>query len=259
MKLLRSLVLLSVGASLFVASLPISDSSAQQPGWSWPEKSKNLKVLPKDTDAQRLRAVMTGFTRALGVRCNFCHVGKEGQPLGTFDFVSDSIDHKDIARGMMRMTQEINDDLAKFVPASSRDGQRLTVSCYTCHRGVARPRTLGDVLATTYASGGADSALARYRSLRSRHYGASAYDFTEGSLSEVSRQALEKKDFTGAITLLRFNVEQFPESGMAHASLAEAYLAAGDTTQAIAELERAVQLDPRNERNAKLLEQLKKR
>ena len=61
-------VLLVAAAVWGVASWRIVPSSAQAQ-WSWPEKSKNLKVLPKDTDAQRLRMVMGAFTRALGARC----------------------------------------------------------------------------------------------------------------------------------------------------------------------------------------------
>jgi tetratricopeptide (TPR) repeat protein len=267
MKAIRVIAVLGVGSTLVAGAMHVSDSSAQQPAWSWPEKAKNLKVLPKDTDSQRLRAAMTGFTRALGVRCNHCHVGKEGQPLSTFDFASDENHHKEIARGMMRMTDSINADVARIVAAAephdeahgAHHEERVTVACATCHRGVARPRMLSDVLATTYQASGADSTLARYRTLRARYYGSSAYDFTEGSLGEVARRALEKKDYPGAIAMLRFNVEQFPESGFAHGSLAEAYLSSGDTTSAVAELERSVQLDPRNERNAKMLERLKSR
>ena len=33
--------------------------------------------------------VMPGFTRALGVRCSYCHVGEEGESLSTYDFASD--------------------------------------------------------------------------------------------------------------------------------------------------------------------------
>src|SRR5438552_2693789 len=37
------------------------------------EKFTNLKVFPKDISPQELRSTMSTFTRALGVRCNFCH------------------------------------------------------------------------------------------------------------------------------------------------------------------------------------------
>jgi hypothetical protein len=77
--------------------------------WSWPERSENLRVLPDSTSAEELRAVMQSFTRALGVRCSECHVG-QGRDFRTWDFASDAKPHKETARGMMRMTMEINAD-----------------------------------------------------------------------------------------------------------------------------------------------------
>ena len=61
--------------------------TGQAQRFEWPERAKNLKVLPKDLTKDKLQATMIGFTRSLGVRCPFCHVGQEGQPLTTFDFV----------------------------------------------------------------------------------------------------------------------------------------------------------------------------
>ena len=254
MKKLVSVVLTLGVLALGAESFFTATSSAQQPGWSWPEKAKNLKVLPKDTDPQKLRAVMVSFTHSLGVRCTHCHVGKEGQPLSTFDFPSDENRKKDIARGMMKMVDSINVAVQRIVPASQ---DRITVGCVTCHRGVARPRTLTDELAMVYEAMGPDSVAARYRAMRARYYGSGSYDFGEGTLGEVARHALDKKDYPGAIALLKMNVDQYPESGFAHGMLAEAYVASGDTTRAIAELERSMQLDPKNERTERMLKQLK--
>jgi len=118
-----------------------------QARFEWPERAKNLKVLPKDTPKEKLTATMVGFTRALGVRCPFCHVGQEGQPLTTFDFVSDKKPEKDVARGMMRMVRDVNKDLGKMkIPGPSR----VEVQCITCHRGRPRPLTLADELSGVY-------------------------------------------------------------------------------------------------------------
>jgi len=88
-----------------VASFTVlcSASGRGQDTWTWPEKPKNLQVLPKDWTGTRLRPVMTGFTRALGVRCSYCHKGEEGKPLSTYDFASDENPNKNRAREMMRM------------------------------------------------------------------------------------------------------------------------------------------------------------
>ena len=42
-----------------------------------PEKFENLQVLPKDIPRDTLLRVMRGFTAALGVRCDFCHMERE--------------------------------------------------------------------------------------------------------------------------------------------------------------------------------------
>jgi hypothetical protein len=85
---------------------------------------KNLKVLKEGTN---IRATMMSFTTGLGVQCNFCHV--QG------DFASDDNQHKEIARHMITMVEEIN---AKFP-----DG-KAHVSCYTCHRGENEPKMAPD-------------------------------------------------------------------------------------------------------------------
>lgn len=102
----------------------------------WPARITNARVLPADIGSERLRMTMVGFSRALGVRCQFCHVGQEGQPLSSFDFVTDANPHKDVARGMLRMTRRLNEtDLAELLGAS----QAPRVTCFTCHRGSTTP------------------------------------------------------------------------------------------------------------------------
>jgi hypothetical protein len=82
----------------------------------------NLKVLKASTGAE-VRQIMQTFTAALGVQCANCHV--QG------NYVSDENPKKEVARKMIRMTQQIN--------AQFPDGKML-VSCYTCHRGEAQPK-----------------------------------------------------------------------------------------------------------------------
>jgi hypothetical protein len=98
---------------------------------------KNLKVLPKDISGAELISTMKFFTRSLGVRCTFCHVGTEEQPISTYDFASDTKDKKNIARDMMAMVKMLNDKtlpLATGLPDAK-------VTCFTCHRGATKPLT----------------------------------------------------------------------------------------------------------------------
>jgi tetratricopeptide repeat protein/photosynthetic reaction center cytochrome c subunit len=224
-----------------------------QGSWAWPEKGKNLKVLPADMPPDRLRAVMMGFTRSLGVRCTHCHVGEEGKPLSTYDFPSDAKQKKEVARGMLRMLGTINEQLREIQPEKE---DRVNMWCHTCHRGRPRPMSLAEELGKVYAKSGADSTIAHYRSLREEFYGAGSYDFREPALNEIGYKALGGKDVPGAIAVFKLNAQNFPESANVYDSLGEAYLAAGDTAQAISQYQKSLQIEPKNQNAAKTLEKL---
>ena len=83
----------------------------------------NLKVL-KVTTGPEVGQIMRTFTAGLGVQCSYCHV--QG------NFPSDENPKKDVARQMIKMTQVINSNFP--------DG-KMRVTCYTCHRGEAEPKT----------------------------------------------------------------------------------------------------------------------
>ena len=110
------LTLLLCSASLFAQQGRGGGQAAPPPG-----PPKNLKILPADTNIQQ---VMGAFRTALGVQCTYCHVAG--------DFASDENAKKSIARNMLRIAADIN--------AGFPDGQRH-VTCYTCHRGEAVPKT----------------------------------------------------------------------------------------------------------------------
>jgi len=230
-------------ALLALAFLASATLYAQEQ-WTWPEKPKNLQVLPKDFTGQRLRPVMTGFTRALGVRCSYCHIGEEGKPLSSYDFASDQNPNKERAREMLRMLGSINEHLKKITPSSE---PRVNMWCHTCHQGRPRPATLEEELSWSYRKGGIDAATARYRELRGRYYGKAAYDFSERSLNTFGHDLLEKGDHTAAITVFAINAAEFPLSGNVWDSLAETYLAAGKKELAEIYYRKSLEIDPQNE------------
>lgn len=220
-----------------------SGSALAEEKWSWPDKGKNLQVLPKDFSAERLRAVMTGFTHSLGVRCSHCHVGQEGKPLSTFDFASDQNPNKDRAREMYRMLGDINGHLKKIQPSGPK---RVNMWCHTCHQGKPRPTTLAEELDLAREQGGVSAALTRYNELRKRYEDKGAYDFSEAGLNTYGYDLLEAKDFDGAIAFLRANTVQHPGSSNAWDSLGEAYLAAGKKELARIAYSKSLELDPDN-------------
>jgi len=182
------------------------------------EKFTNLKVLPKDVSPEELRATMGQFTRALGVRCNFCHAAKAGEQ--RLDFALDDKPEKKTARAMMQMTHDLND---KYLGAlEDRGNPPVKVGCFTCHHGTNRPRTLQDVLKTAYAHGGVDSTRARYSSLHDRYYGSAAYDFGEVPLADVAQSLADSGHVADAVNLLAMNVDMNPKSTFAQRQLAAA-------------------------------------
>jgi tetratricopeptide (TPR) repeat protein len=237
---------------LLAALLPASGLSQDE--WKWPDKPKNLQVLPKDWTGKRLGPVMKGFTSSLGVRCTHCHVGEEGKPLSTYDFASDANPNKDRAREMYRMLGDINDHLKKIQPSAEK---RVNVWCHTCHRGRPRPTTLGEEMGEKYEEKGIDAALAQYADLKKKYYGRGTLDFGEKSLNDFGYDLLEKNDTAGAIRILKLNAEQYPESPNAWDSLAEAYLRAGNSGMAEQYYEKVLVLDPGSENAKKMLKQIR--
>src|ERR1700732_4713977 len=118
--MLRSVLVKIVGVTLVTAFMALPAKS--QDRWSWPEKPSNIQVLPKDWPGSRLQPVMIGFTRALGVRCSYCHKGEEGKPLSTYDFASDENSNKNRAREMYRMRERITDNLRTIQPGGEHAG-----------------------------------------------------------------------------------------------------------------------------------------
>jgi hypothetical protein len=91
---------------------------------------KNIQVL-KGVPADKLLQTMKYFTRALGVRCEHCHVTAAGSQIPGFGaFSKDDIEAKQTARKMIQMVGAINQDFF-----SGKTGP----TCWTCHRGNVKP------------------------------------------------------------------------------------------------------------------------
>ena len=121
----RTTILLTLAIAVFIGTAAITP----------PEKKekRNLKVLPKDISHDELDAIMHRFNDALGVKCNHCHAGAEVDGRYKLNFASDEKPEKDMARGMLKMTERIN---KKFFQGEGG----TQVSCMTCHNGSAHPK-----------------------------------------------------------------------------------------------------------------------
>jgi photosynthetic reaction center cytochrome c subunit len=102
---------------------------------------KNVQVL-KGISADEFMGTMSVFSAALGDSCETCHDGKDGWA----SYALDTIPRKRTARRMVQMMAAIN---------QTNFGGRQLVTCFTCHRGGARPR-ITPSLAEVYGEPPAD-------------------------------------------------------------------------------------------------------
>ncbi len=237
-------------------SLTLASALAAPAAAQIPDEFTNLEVLPADISQRQLIGVMRSFAGGLGVRCTYCHVGEEGRPFSEFDFASDEKPAKLKARYMLQMTQTLNDEvLPGLVEVAGRADPPARISCVTCHRGVAVPRQIEEVIAQAIADEGAEAGVRRYRELRERYYGSGSYDFGEQPLIEIAG-GIARENPTGALHLYALALELYPESVQALVGSAQAHQANGDVAAARTALLRAQELAPDNPQIARMLERL---
>ena len=90
---------------------------------------KNVPLL-KDIPVDEFLGTMAFFSAATGLNCTDCHTEDSG---GNWAKYADDSPLKIRARGMLRMMNAIN---------ATNFGGRQVVTCFTCHRGTARPAVM---------------------------------------------------------------------------------------------------------------------
>lgn len=230
----KSLVLLT-----FVALLAAATGAAHA---QIPDEFTNLKVLPKDMPKRELVNVMRGFAGDLGVRCNHCHPGPDN--LEGMDFATDEKAAKKTARAMMRMVSAVNGEhLAKI--DTGREA-RVEVACQTCHRGLAVPLPIEELVSRKIENDGLAAALESYRELRLEHYGSAAYDFSPAPLNALAERMARSQQLDEALALMETNVGFHPEDPYARMLLGGVHQGRGEKESAIAAFKKAIELDPDN-------------
>lgn len=178
---------------------------------------------------------MQAIARSLGVTCEYCHMSAPGSRAPE--------PRKDIARAMLAMTRELNE---KVQAATGKAPNEATaVTCVTCHRGVAIPGQLQDIMFKTWRKNGVEAAIAQFRDLRKQYYGRGSYDFGEETLLNLSQQMVHVKP-DDALAVLRLNLEFNPNSAPTYAQIGFAYTRKFDDAAAIANYEKSIELDPQN-------------
>lgn len=222
-----------------------------------PDTFQNLKFFPADIPRDSLIGVMRGFSFALGVRCQYCHVGGDGVSFEGVEFHLDDDPDKRKARAMLEMVRRLNDEVLANLP--DRDDPPVRVECKTCHRGLARPTLLKQELRMVLDRAGTDSAAARYRELRDRGALTGRFDFGEWETNTLAEDLAREGRHRDAIAIYRLNEEFYPASVSIKGGLAQLYEAVGDTTDATAYYEKVLVLAPDNATARRRLDALKGR
>lgn len=104
---------------------------------------------------------------------------------------------------------------------------------------------------------GGDAAVGEYKRLKKES--PDKYDFSEAGLQEVSIMLFQSGKVPEAIALLRLNTEEHLKSAQAFFFLGYVLMQAGNKSDAATALEKALELDPKNDRAAGLLKQAREK
>jgi len=228
-------------ATFFALVASLTTTAAQAQGKFPPDSLINVKVIAKNTPVRDVINTMRTFATTLGVRCTYCHVGEESQPLTTYDFASDEKRTKQAALVMMQMVSAINGQHLNTVPG--RPTPELMVTCETCHRGVSRPEPIERVIEAALTAEGLDSATRTYKNLFTRYERRGAYNFTDMPLSALARTIAQQKRFDDALGLLTVNEETHPTSAVVSFTRGDILLAKADTAGAVAAYQMTLRRD----------------
>jgi tetratricopeptide (TPR) repeat protein len=212
---------------------------------------KNLQVLPADISPDELRQTMMGFVTGLNAKCSYCHMVDDNLTMPDPDYSDDAKLTKRTAREMLKMVADINGRISNIDFLSQQP--RVEVKCITCHRGQYRPLLILPVLTEAHAEGGVDAVIAKYSELRERYYGNHTYDLRPSTLSGFARGMASEGDVDGAIKLLNFANESFPDEERVLFNLARAHQQKENKDQAVMYLRRLVYLFPDSSFYAKQL------
>lgn len=209
-----------------------------------PVEFQNLKVLPQDISRDSLLLLMRSFSFATGLRCEGCHVLGENNSFQGARFDLDEKANKRKARFMLRMVNELNQNVLVEMP--ERDTPPLGVECKTCHRGLAKPYLLRTELHRLLDEEGLEAAIARYRVLRRSAVLRGTYDFGEWEMNELAREVEAAGNTVASVAFLELNAEFYPSSASIPGTLGPLYEKLGMRDKAITAYRRVLELDPDN-------------
>jgi tetratricopeptide (TPR) repeat protein len=115
-------------------------------------------------------------------------------------------------------------------------------------------KSIAEALSATIASSGIDQAVKQYHDLKAAS--PAVYNFDEDELNALGYQFIRVNKSKEAIRIFQLNIEAYPQSSNVYDSLAEAYMDDGNKSQAIANYEKSLQLNPKNSNAVHMLQKL---
>lgn len=220
-----------------------------------PDEPVNLQYFSEDISRDSLVGVMREFSFALGVRCQYCHVGGDGVSFEGVVFESDEDPDKRKARYMLRLVDTLNRSMLPMM--ADRDEPVTAVECKTCHRGLPKPTLLKHELRATLDEHGADSMAVQYRRLRETRMARGYFDFGEWETNTLAESLGAEGRYQDAIAVYEVNLEFHPESVSILSALGQLHEELGDTDGAVRYYERVLEVSPANRQALARLEALR--
>ncbi len=211
-----------------------------------PQEMENLQFFSQEVTRDSIVEVMRGFSFALGVRCQYCHVGGDGISFQGVEFASDDDPDKRKARFMLRMVETLNNSMLPMM--ADRDAPASEITCKSCHRGRPKPALLTQILRQVLDDEGPEAAVARYRELREQAPMAGMFDFGEWEMNVLGERLRDEGRHRDAIAIFELNLEHFASSLSILFELSGLYEAVEDVEGAIGYYERVLELSPDNGR-----------
>lgn len=239
-------------AAFVIVALSLPSGAAAQ----IPDEFTNLKVFDKNIGKGELVGIMRKWSGALGVRCNYCHVGGSEESLEGMEFDKDDKQAKKTARRMVSMVNMINGDFIGKLKGSSNTGMK--VECVTCHRGQAHPRQMSELLSEAHEKGGYQAAATVYDSLRAEYYGSHTFDFQASVMTSLAENLARKGEIEAALKYLKLNERHNPESVWNLLMMGQLYMQSGDKESAVSSINKVLELEPDNALAKRLLDRINK-
>jgi len=117
-----------------------------------------------------------------------------------------------------------------------------------------RRKPIIPLLVRSYQAKGVKAAVEAYEAVKKDQ--PDAYTFNDGDINLFGYELLWANKLDDAIEIFRLNIAEHPYSGNPRDSYAEALLAKGDTAGSIANYQKSLELDPRNDNGRMMLAKL---